>query len=86
MNTEPRPDWPGTTRLQEVLGTDPATTLMNHLPPVTAADLLTKTEFANFRNDGERFDNVNRRIDRVLIAVIGGLFVVVAAFIGTAAL
>ncbi|MFP4554788.1 MAG: hypothetical protein ACLFRT_13135 [Actinomycetota bacterium] len=47
---------------------------------------MTKTEFANFRNDGERFDNVNRRIDRVLIAVIGGLFVVVAAFIGTAAL
>lgn len=72
--------------LQEVLGTDPATTLMNHLPPVTAADLLTKIEFTDLKKDsadfrreiGERFDHVNKRIDRVLI--------VVAAFVGTAVL
>lgn len=88
-------------RLQEVLGAAPATTLMTHLPPVAAADLITGSEFTEFRteirqrfnqldarfdNIDARFDEVNKRIDRVLLAVVGGLFVVVAAFIGLTAL
>jgi hypothetical protein len=88
-------------RLQEVLGADPATTLMTHLPPVAAADLLTGSEFADFKTEmadfrtelrhrfdqiDARFEQVNKWIDRVLIAIVGGLFVVVAAFIGLTAL
>lgn len=84
-------------RLQEVLGADPATTLMTHLPPVAAGDLLTGSEFDEFKAEirqrfgqidarfdkiDAKFDQVNKRIDRVLLAVVGGLFVVVAAFIG----
>lgn len=78
-------------RLQEVLGTDPATTLMTYLPPVEAPDLLTRSEFKSsiskietrFDRFEDRFDELNRKIDRVLLAVVGGLFVVVAAIIGT---
>lgn len=84
-------------RLQEVLGANPATTLMTHLPPVSAEDLITNKEFADFKAEfaefrtevGKRFDQVdskfdqvNERIDRVLLAVVGGLFVVVATFVG----
>lgn len=88
-------------RLQEVLGADPATTLMTHLPPVAIETLMTGREFTAFRTEvrqrfdqldarfdkiDAKFDEVNKRIDRVLLAVVGGLFVVVAAFIGLTAL
>lgn len=82
-------------RLQEVLGSGPATTLMTLLPPVETGELLTRTEFKTeiARLDArfdrfedrfeDRFDSVNKKIDRVLLAVVGGMFVIVAAIITT---
>lgn len=82
-------------RLQEVLGTDPATTLMTYLPPVETPELLTRTEFkteiaafreltqAKFDRIDSRFDELNNRIDRVLLSVVAGMFVILAAIIGT---
>lgn len=91
-------------RLQEVLGTDPATTLMAYLSAIEAPDLLTKDEFRTEMNDfksevrrrfeqidnrfkqtDNRFVQVNKRIDRVLLAVVGGMFVILAAIVGTIA-
>ena len=84
-------------RLQEVLGTEPATPLMTYLPPVETPELLTTTEFkaemrelrTEMREFGtevtQRFDHLNRRIDRVLLTVVGGMFVLLAAIIGTGA-
>lgn len=46
-------------RLEEVLGQDPAATLMAHLPPVGWADLATKQDVVAL---GERLD---ARIDRL---------------------
>jgi hypothetical protein len=76
--------------LQEALGTDRATTLMSQLHN---PDLLTRSEF-NERLDklDARFDRledkldtglavVNQRIDRVLLAVVAGLFLLLAAII-----
>ena len=78
-------------RLQEVLGSGPATTLMTYLPPVQTGELLTRIEFkteiarldARLDRFENRFDSVNKKIDRVLLAVVGGMFVVVAAIITT---
>lgn len=78
-------------RLQEVLGSGPATTLMTYLPPVETGELLTRTEFKTeiarlddrFDRFDHRFDSVNKKIDRVLLAVVGGMFVIVAAIITT---
>lgn len=73
--------------LQEVLGTERATTLMTHLPAVESSDLLTRTEFNEFRSEMAEFRSevrgqfakVNSRIDRVLLAVVGSLIAIVAA-------
>jgi len=87
-------------RLQEVLGTGPATTLMSHLP--ASDDLVTKGEFTAFTNGEfatfkaemrefktemrEFRSEVNQRFDRVFLAVLAGQFVLLAAIISAAAL
>ncbi|HUG08105.1 MAG TPA: hypothetical protein VMP13_04325 [Acidimicrobiia bacterium] len=64
---------------------------MTYLPPVETGELLTRTEFKTeiarlddrFDRFDHRFDSVNKKIDRVLLAVVGGMFVIVAAIITT---
>ncbi len=123
--------------LQNVLGLDPATTLMSHLLPEPMPDVLTKDEFETFRSGdfaafkiefadfraemhGFRTEmrdfktemhgfksemhefklemrdfktemrgaigEANKRIDRVLLAVVAGQFVLIAAIVGTSVL
>jgi hypothetical protein len=67
-------------RLEEVLGPDAATTLIEHLPPVGWADVATKTDLAGleqrmdlrFARVEGRFDSVNERFtamdDRITAA------------------
>jgi len=52
-------------RLEEVLGADAATTLIEHLPPVGWADVATKHDLAQLeeRLDG-RFTALDNRFDR----------------------
>ena len=72
-------------RLQEVLGKDPATTLMNHLP--ASNDLVTAGDFNAFKAEMRQFRaEVNQRFDRVFLAVLAGQFVLLAAIISAAAL
>ena len=60
-------------RLEEVLGPDAATTLIEHLPPVGWADVATKHDLAaleervdlRFARVDDRFDRVDERFDRV---------------------
>ena len=53
-------------RLEEVLGPDAATTLIEHLPPVGWADVATKHDLAGLEQRLElRFDRVDDRFDRV---------------------
>ncbi|MEA2022936.1 MAG: hypothetical protein U9N79_01455 [Actinomycetota bacterium] len=47
-------------RLEEVLGTEPAGILMNHIP--TDSDIATKSDVAEL---GSRFDGLERRFDRL---------------------
>ncbi len=83
--------------LKEVLGTERATILMTYIPTAPAPDLLTRSDLkadlaelkAELKADmaGLKADlaQVHRRIDRVHLAMVAGLFVVVAA-VFTAAL
>jgi len=53
-------------RLEEVLGPDPATTLIEHLPPVGWADVATKHDLAALEERMDlRFDRVDDRFGRV---------------------
>lgn len=68
--------------------------LMSHLQPVPAAELLTRAEFESFRTEMREFktevleaiSDVNKRIDRVLLTVVAGQFVLLAGIIGIAIL
>ena len=67
-----------------MLGTDPATTLETYLPPIRTEELLTREEFAEFKDEIRQFrSEVNQRFDRVLLALVGGMFVMLAAILGT---
>lgn len=66
--------------LKDVLGIVRATTLMTHLPDMEAADLLTKNEFQSEMDEiKDALRDLNKRIDRVLLTLVAGLFVIFAA-------
>lgn len=51
-------------RLQEVLGTEAATTLIEHLPPVGWADVATKHDLAGLEQRIElRFERLHEHVD-----------------------
>ena len=53
-------------RLEEVLGPDAATTLIEHLPPVGWADVATKHDLAGLEQRLElRFDRIDDRFARI---------------------
>ena len=53
-------------RLEEVLGPDAATTLIEHLPPVGWADVVTRHDLTALEQRIDlRFDRVNERFNRV---------------------
>ena len=53
-------------RLEDVLGPEAATTLIEHLPPVGWADVATKHDLASLEERVDlRFDRVDDRFDRV---------------------
>jgi hypothetical protein len=53
-------------RLEEVLGPEAATTLIEHLPPVGWADVATKHDLAALEERMElRFDRIDDRFDRI---------------------
>lgn len=57
------------TRLEEILGHDHATILMEHLPPVGWADVATKTDLAHLET---RFDARLEAMEHRLIATFRG--------------
>ncbi len=53
-------------RLEEVLGSEAATTLIEHLPPVGWADVATKHDLAGLEERlNLRFDRIDDRFDRI---------------------
>ncbi len=59
-------------RLEEVLGVEPAATLMIHLPPEPASRLATASDLADlgaridqlFEQIDQRFEQIDRRLDK----------------------
>lgn len=75
------------TGLAEVLGPDRAETLMAQLPRFDPSDVATKSDLAALRSElrSELRDGlaaVNQRLDRLFLALLVGMFGVVAALIG----
>jgi len=79
--------------LTELLGTQRAETLMAALPAYDVSTFLTKDEFraemaelrAEFKNDLQQgLAAVNVRIDRLFLAWMGGLVVILGAMVGLA--
>ncbi len=72
-------------RLEEVLGPDAATTLIEHLPPVGWADVATRHDLAGLEQRielrfthveerlDERFNAVNERMDHLITAAAADL-------------
>ncbi len=64
---------------------------MTYLPPVEIPELLTRTEFkaelvgiqARFDRLDSQLTEVNKIIDRVLLSLVAGMFVILAAIVGT---
>lgn len=77
------------TRLEEILGADPATTLMSYLPPVAWADVARKHDIDELRREmdlrfelvdrgfeqvDERFDRVDQRFGVLEERIVGALY------------
>jgi hypothetical protein len=64
--------------------------LMTYLPAFEPSDIASKGDIRDFKKDvneqfaaiDRRFDELGERIDRVLLTLAAGLFVIVAAVIG----
>ncbi len=77
--------------LIEVLGTERTETLMAALPTRDASELVTKSDLARFEAElhadlradmHEMAAAINLRIDRLFLAWVGGLVVIVGALAG----
>ena len=83
--------------LRELLGADRAETLMTYLPSYDPSVVATHSDIRPLRSEigelraemGELrsemssgLEALGKRIDRVLLTLVAGLFVIVAAFIG----
>lgn len=75
--------------LAEFLGTDRAETLMNFLPSQHETDMATRSDLEGLstRIDNletamtNRFDQLNQRLDRIVLTLATGLIAMVAAVI-----
>lgn len=68
------------TGLAELLGSDRAETLMTHLPRYDPAEVATKADITNLESMlNIRLDGMNKRLDRLFLTLVAGLFVIVAA-------
>jgi hypothetical protein len=68
-------------RLEEVLGPDAATTLIEHLPPVGWADVATRHDLAGLEQRMDlRFERVEERFERVEERIKAGMFELRATF------
>ncbi len=73
MAVDERPRHEMYRRLEEVLGPDAATTLIEHLPPVGWADVATKHDLAAMEErmdlrsarGEDRFERIDERFDRI---------------------
>jgi hypothetical protein len=69
--------------LTELLGPDRAETLMTYLPAFDPAEVATKSDILKLESRLESgLAGTNARLDRLFLAVLAGLFAIVAAMAG----
>jgi hypothetical protein len=84
------------TGLVELLGEHRAGTLMTYLPSYDPSTVATRADLAATRADlaevkagiaalANRFDGFDKRLDRLFLTLVAGLFVIVAAMAGVVA-
>jgi hypothetical protein len=80
--------------LAELLGAERAETMMTYLPSYDPTEVATQNSVVDMRSELKEeirelrvemragFDSLGKRIDRVLLTLVAGLFVIVASTIG----
>jgi hypothetical protein len=69
--------------LTDLLGADRAETLMRHLPAFDPSQVATKADLKDLRSDlNARMDALTSRMDRLLLTLAAGLFVIFASVMG----